>query len=121
MKKLSIFVSLLIAVMVVAAIYNYYRIIIKKDYLILIPIACEPETEDCFEDQCLKNEQEGCYNNLLYYKILQKRAFNVPACYSLAPDKRINCPALQCQTGEKDCLIDFCEEKDEQEDGMVCK
>lgn len=109
MKKISTLTILLGLMLLFLSVYNYYRFIVNRDYVIIIPIECEPGKERCFEDQCLKKtDGQECYNKLLYYKLLHKRAYNIPECYSQSPEKRIECPPLACEGYEKDCFVQYC-------------
>jgi len=101
---------------------TYYRTMIKKDYLISAQTDCDPYAEKCFIWECdpaSTVEGEACTgdseNDIWYYKIIQRKAFNIPLC----DPKDENCEALVCSEGEKDCAEVLCSAKTATE-GETC-
>lgn len=94
--------------------FTYYRIMIKKDYLISAQADCDPYTEKCFIYNCDPKEEECTGDpeeDVWYYKIVKRKAFNIPLC---DPNDE-NCEALVCPEGEADCSYEFCEEGNKDE------
>lgn len=110
MDKKSIIVMLPLFVLVIAAAYNYHRIVIKKDYIISAAISCDPEAEDCYKNKCVLEKSEDCLGTLEYYKVIKKRAYNIPDCYNNKETTIEECPPLVCFDGERDCRIEYCED-----------
>lgn len=96
---------------------TYYRIMIKRDYIIFAEADCDPTTEKCFVYVC-DSEMEECIGDpeqdTSYYKIIKKKAANIPLC---DPNQE-ECEALVCGENEKDCEEILCE--DENEDEIEC-
>lgn len=89
--------------------FTYYKIMVKKNYLISMEINCDPYEEKCFvykcnpaQEECAGDSEEDSW----YYKIINKKAFNIPNCN---PDKDENC-VITCDDGEKDCSYNLCED-----------
>jgi hypothetical protein len=107
-KILIIVVLILIAGSVVA---TYWRIMVKKDYIISAQADCDPTTDKCFIWNCDPNSQvesEKCTGDtekdIWYYQIIKRKAANIPLC----DPKDENCEAFICPEGEKDCSVEFC-------------
>ena len=92
--------------------FTYYRIMIKKDYIISAEAECDPSIEKCFiyvcdpiedGDDCTGDPEEDTW----YYKIIKRKAFNIPLC-----DPKIDedCEALICPEDEENCSYELCEE-----------
>jgi hypothetical protein len=120
-KILFAFVGILIIGSVAA---TYWRIVVKRDYIIQAQIDCDPETENCFVWKCDPSstvEGEACTgdpeNDVWYYKILRRNANNIPLC---DPDKDENCTAYVCDSDEKDCSEELCIAKENVPEGEVC-
>ncbi len=97
--------------------FTYYRIVVKRDYLISAEADCDPYTEECFVYNC-DPQTEECTGNLeedtSYYKIIKKKAYNIPDC---DPNTDENC-VIACNEGEEDCSYELCEEGNA--DGIEC-
>ena len=90
--------GILLAVSVCA---TFYRYVIKKDYIIMAHVKCDPQVESCFYTPC---EGADCPAQIDYYKIINKKAFNIALC-----DPNVEgCNPLVCKDGEKDCTIISC-------------
>jgi len=107
-KILFIIIGILIAASVVA---TYWRIVVKRDYIVQAQTDCDPTTENCFIWQCDPQsnvEGEACTgdpeSDIWYYKIIRRNAKNIPLC---DPNDE-NCAALVCNPGEKDCSEELC-------------
>ena len=86
--------------------YAFNRFYIEKDYLVTQQISCDPETENCFVWQCDPTTETCSENeddNIAYYKIIEKRAFNIPEC----TDEE-DCEELHCEANEVDCAVTLC-------------
>lgn len=88
---------------------TFYRVMIKKDYLINMEVACDPTVEKCFQRLC-DPESEECANadnpEMIYYKILEKNYKNIKPCAEGEED----CQNLTCEPDEKDCREILCDE-----------
>lgn len=98
--------------------FTYYRIVMKRDYMISAEAECDPYLEKCFiyvcdpaVEECTGDPEE----DTSYYKIMKRKAFNVPLC---DPNIDETCEALICPEGEKDCDYELCEEGNA--DGIEC-
>jgi hypothetical protein len=98
--------------------FTYYRIMIKRDYLISAEAECDPYAEKCFiyecdpeTEECTGDPEEDTY----YYKLIKRKAFNIPSCNS---DEDEDCESLVCLENEEDCSYELCEEGNE--DGIEC-
>lgn len=92
--------------------FTYYRIMVKKDYVISAEAECDPTIEKCFiyvcdpvedGDDCTGDPEEDTW----YYKIIKRKAFNIPLC---DPNTDEDCEALICPEGEAGCSYELCEE-----------
>jgi hypothetical protein len=116
-KKNIIFWVVFISIIIVAVALTYVRVFINKDYLVVDEVSCDPATEDCFvytaEDLCAESEVENCTEETRdeYYKIIYKKAANVPFC-EYDPELGESCPELTCEVGEseEECYYEMCEE-----------
>jgi len=98
--------------------FAYYRIVERRDFMISAEAECDPYVEKCFvyvcdpaTEECTGDPEE----DTSYYKIMKRRAFNVPLC---DPNTDESCEALICPEGEKDCSYELCEEGNI--DGIEC-
>lgn len=92
--------------------FTYYRIVVKKNYVISAEAECDPTIEKCFiyvcdpvedGDDCTGDPEEDTW----YYKIIKRKAFNIPLC---DPNADEDCEALICPEGEAGCSYELCEE-----------
>jgi hypothetical protein len=116
-KSKILFIALSVSV-ALSVFVSYYRIFIAKDYIIEAQTECDPSVEACFvavcdpvEEECSENPQE----DILYYKILQRKAANIPLC----DPKEEGCRALLCEEGEVDCSEILCDSANAEEE-VVC-
>ena len=90
---------------------TYYRIMIKRDYIISAQQECDPTSEACFVSACDPESDEECAalpekERINYYKTINKNAKNIPVC---DPYKN-ECPKeLSCDPGEGECEITLCD------------
>jgi hypothetical protein len=97
--------------------FTYYRIMIKKDYIISAEAFCDPAQEKCFIYVCDPASEECTGDpaeDTSYYKIIKRKASNIPLCDPNNED----CEALVCQEGEKGCSYELCDEGNP--DGIEC-
>lgn len=108
-----------LAVLILGSVaFTYYRIMIKKDYLISAETGCDPYSEKCFIYVCDPKTEECSGDpeeDIFYYKIIKRKAYNIPLC---DPEADENCEALICPEGEEDCSYELCE--DGNSDGIEC-
>jgi len=118
-KILFITIGILIAASVAL---TYWRIVVKRDYIVQAQTDCDPETEKCFVWKCNPNstvEGEACTgdpeSDIWYYKTIRRNAKNIPLC---DPNNE-ECEALVCAEGETDCSEELCTDKNVPE-GETC-
>lgn len=123
-KKSKIFLALFFLAIFISVGVTYYKIIIKRDYIVEAQTDCDPETEKCFVWECDPNSNidgEKCVGDpekdIWYYKIISKNAGWIPLC---DPNKDENCQALVCADGESDCGYTLCDEETKKEQGVEC-
>jgi hypothetical protein len=119
-KKPNVIFLVIFGLLILGSVaFTYYRIMVKRDYLISAEAGCDPTSEKCFVYVCdPKVDGDTCTGNpeedTSYYKIIKRKAFNIPSC---DPNDE-NCEALICPEGEKDCTFDLCQ--DNNADGIKC-
>jgi len=111
-KKSKIFFLVFFLLIVGSVAVTYWRIMVKRDYIISAQQECDPATEPCFVSSCDPESDEECAatpeeERTTYYKTILKNAKNIPPC---DPYKN-ECPTeLTCQEGEPECSIEYCDE-----------
>ncbi len=123
-KKSKILIVVFLVLILISVGITYWRIMIKKDYVIESQIDCDPYSETCFIWECDPEsniEGEACAGDLeediWYYKIAKRNAMNIPLC---DPNDE-ECDALTCDPAlEKDCAIILCDEKTSVEQEAEC-
>jgi len=122
-KKSKIFFLVFFLLIAVAVGATYYRIMIKKDYIISTETDCDPYTENCFVWECDPEstvEGEACTGDpetdIWYYKIIKRNAGRIPLC---DPNDE-NCTALVCDENEPECSETLCDETTKEEQGVEC-
>jgi hypothetical protein len=110
-KKSKILVIVIFILIAGVVAVTYWRIMIKKDYIISAQTDCDPAMEKCFIWNCDSKstvEGEACTGDpetdTWYYKIIERKAYNIPLC----DPKDENCVALTCPEEEADCEEVFC-------------
>ncbi|MDD4409827.1 MAG: hypothetical protein PHW52_04215 [Candidatus Pacebacteria bacterium] len=112
-KKLYMFFIIFLLIMILASFYKYF---IVKDYYIKIRVDCDPRTESCFVARCDEEDsecEENANKRLFYYKMLKKKAFDIPSCYNTGECLSINCNDIE------DCIEILCSE-DKLTEGESC-
>jgi hypothetical protein len=122
-KKSKIFLAVFFFLIIASVGVTFWRIYIKKDYIVQAQTDCDPTTEKCFVWQCDPKstvEGEACTGDpdkdTWYYKIVKKNASLIPLC---DPNDE-NCKPLECADGEKDCSVTLCDETNKKEQGVEC-
>ncbi len=122
-KKSKIIIIIFGLLIVGAVALTYWRIMIKKDYIIEAQTDCDPYTQSCFIWKCDPNsnvEGEGCTgdaeNDIWYYNIVKRNASRIPLCDL----KDENCQALVCGENEPECEQIFCNDENKKEQGVEC-
>ena len=123
-KKTKIFFIAFALLIFGSVVFTYYRIMIKKDYVVEGQADCDPAAARCFVWECdpaSTVEGEACTgdpeSDVWYYKIVRRNASLVPLC---DPNTDANCDPWTCQTGEKDCEEILCTEENKVEQGVEC-
>jgi hypothetical protein len=114
-KKSKILFAVVGLAIAISVGITYWRIMVKKNYIISSQVDCDPTTEKCFVWKCDATLGEGedgaCTGDpeadVWYYKNAQRKAFNIPLC---DPEKDETCLPFQCDDGEKDCSETLCDE-----------
>jgi len=88
--------------------FTFYKYYILEDYYIIAETDCAPDSEKCFIHECdpaLDSEcPEAVADRVSYYKLIKKKAYNMPSC-----DGSAGCESLSCGQGE-DCAEIICDE-----------
>jgi hypothetical protein len=112
-KKSKIFFLIFFLLIVGSVAVTYWRIMVKRDYIISASQECDPTTEVCFVYECDPEGDEECAatpeeERISYYKTITKNAKNIPLC---DPYKN-ECPTeLTCEEEEEECEIMLCDEE----------
>ncbi len=113
-KKSKILIAVFVLIILGSVAATYWRIMVKRDYIISAQADCDPTVDKCFIWQCdpaSDVEGEKCTgdpeSDTWYYQIVQRKAFNIPSC---DPNGEEECTALVCPEGEADCSVTFCDE-----------
>lgn len=119
-KKSKILIAVIIILILGSVAATYWRIIVKKDYIISAQADCDPLSENCFVWNCDPAvDGEGVCTgepelDTWYYKIIKRKAANIPIC---DPNDE-NCEALVCPEGEADCEEIFCANETKSEEDI---
>lgn len=123
-KKSKIFFVIFGLLIVGSVAFTFYKIMIKKDYVIEGQTDCDPTVEKCFIWECdpaSSVEGEKCTGDAdkdtWYYQIARRNTSRIPLC---DPDKDENCDRWTCEPGEKDCSITFCDDQTKTEQKVEC-
>jgi len=113
-KKSKILIWIVIILILGSIGATYWRIFVKKDYIVSSQIDCDPYAEQCFIWECdpaSQVEGEACTGDpeadIWYYKIAERKAANIPLC---DPNTDESCLPFQCEADETDCAETLCEE-----------
>jgi hypothetical protein len=114
-KKSKILLLIFFLLIVGSVAFTYYRIMVKRDYIITAQTDCDPYTENCFIWECDPEssvEGEACTGDpevdIWYYKNAKRSASRIPACN---PEEDETCQPWICDEGEKDCEEILCSEE----------
>ncbi|OGH88634.1 MAG: hypothetical protein A3J93_00880 [Candidatus Magasanikbacteria bacterium RIFOXYC2_FULL_42_28] len=107
-KKSKIFFIIFFTAIVASIAVVYYRYVNKRDYYVRLQVPCDQLAERCFVSECDPSEDSECpadpEERTSYYKIIEKKAYNLPNCAGEVSD----CPIPSC-TGDASCLEFLCE------------
>jgi len=113
-KKSKILIWIVIILILGSVGATYWRIFVKKDYLISNEVDCDPYSEKCFIWECDPTstvEGEACTgdpeSDVWYYKIAERKAANIPLC---DPATDETCLPFVCEENEIGCSETLCEE-----------
>ncbi|NTW27127.1 MAG: hypothetical protein HGA36_02285 [Candidatus Moranbacteria bacterium] len=120
MDKKSKILLWVIALLIVGSVgATYWRIMIKKDYIIESQIDCDPYENKCFVWECDPEssvEGEACTgdpeSDIWYFQVAKRNAANISLC---DPETDENCDPWTCAEDEKDCSEIFCDEANMEE------
>ncbi|MBU4216380.1 hypothetical protein L6270_01530 [Candidatus Parcubacteria bacterium] len=122
-KKSKIFFIIFGLLIVGSVAVTYWRIMIKKDYIIEAQTDCDPTTEQCFVWECdpeSMEEGEACTGDadadIWYYKIVKRNASRIPLCDPADED----CDALVCGESEPECEEILCNEDNKEDQEVEC-
>ncbi|OGI32457.1 MAG: hypothetical protein A2271_00775 [Candidatus Moranbacteria bacterium RIFOXYA12_FULL_35_19] len=123
-KKSKIFFIVFFLLLAGSVAMTYWRIVIRKDYIIESQADCDPETEACFVWECDPEsivEGEACTgdpeSDIWYYKIRQRNAGKIPLC---DPQTDETCDPMTCEENEKECGEILCDEETKIEQEVEC-
>lgn len=123
-KKSKIFILVFFLIIVVSVGITYWRIMVKRDYIVEAQTDCDPYSEACFVWKCDPNstvEDEACTGapekDIWYYKIVRRNAGRIPLC---DPNTDENCQALVCGENEPQCEEILCNDKNKVSQGVEC-
>ncbi len=115
MDKKSKILLWVFALLIVASVgVTFWRIMIKKDYVVEAQVDCDPYEKNCFVWECDPEstvEGEACLgdpeSDIWYFNVTRRNASVIPLC---DPETDENCDPWTCEDGEKDCEQVFCDE-----------
>ena len=113
-RKSKIFFAVMGLLILASVGATYWRIMVKKDYLIEAQTDCDPYVDACFVWECDPEsdvEGEACTGDpetdTWYFQVIRRNAGNVPLC---DPNDE-ECDALVCGENEPECEYEFCTEE----------
>lgn len=113
-KKSKILLWVFVALIIGSVAVTYWRIMIKKDYIIESQVDCDPYAEVCFVWKCDPSstvEGEACTgdpeSDIWYFQVAKRNASRIPLC---DPDTDENCQPMVCEENEPECEQIFCTE-----------
>jgi len=116
-KSKTLFVVFILIILAAIGL-SYYRYMVLRDYYVTVEEECDPQIEKCFVYECDPADDSECPTNpeerVSYYKIIQKKAYNIPLC----DPQKDDCPPLTC-ADDPSCLETLCDESGLAE-GEVC-
>ena len=122
-RKSKILLLILLVMIIGSVAVTYYRIMIKRDYIIEAQNDCDPYTENCFVWECdpdSSEEGEVCTGDAdadtWFYKVNRRSASKIPICDT----NDAGCDPWACEEGERDCTETLCDETSAEEQGVFC-
>lgn len=120
-KKSKIFFLVFLLLIIGSVALTYWRIMVKRDYIISAQTSCDPALESCFVYECDPEDPEDpeCATlpeeeRISYYKLIDKNAKNIPLCDAEAESDSAEagkCPKeLTCEEGEEECETILCDD-----------
>ena len=110
-KKSKILLWVFFLLIVGSVSVTFWRIVIKKDYIIEAQADCDPTMEKCFVAHCDPATETTCTGDeekdTTYFKKVKRVAANIPLCDPADE----SCKPLVCGEREKDCEVAFCDEQ----------
>ena len=123
-KKSKVFLWVFFLLIVTSVGVTYWRIMVKRDYVIENQVDCDPYEKACFVWECdpaSTVEGEACTGDaetdVWYYAVAKRSAANIPMC---DPEVDENCDPWTCGEGEKDCSETLCDETTKVEQEAEC-
>jgi hypothetical protein len=123
-KKSKILIIAFLVLILISIGVTYWRIMVKRNYVISSQIDCDPAAEKCFIWKCDPQsdvEGEACTGDpeadIWYYKIAKRNAAKIPQC---DPETDETCDPWTCAEGERDCEQILCDEVTVEEQGVEC-
>lgn len=120
-KKSKIFFIIFGLLIAGSVAVTYWKIMVKRDYVITAQTDCDPYTENCFvhvcdpdpdvDGECTGDPAEDTW----FTKNISRMAYNIPDCDPADE----TCTALTCPEGEANCSFEFCDESNVPE-GDTC-
>lgn len=115
MDKNSKILLWVFAVLLVGSVaVTFWRIMIRRDYIIEAQVDCDPYTEACFVWECdpaSTVEGEACVgdpeSDVWYFKVAKRNAGRIPLC---DPNTDENCQPMLCEEDEMECEEILCTE-----------
>ncbi len=109
-NKNILFFGILTLMILISISFSYYKYIVKMDYQVFAHVACDKNTENCFEEECV--DSDNCEinsdgNKVKYYKIISKNAYNIYMCRN-SSNKEGCTGEYKCTLGESNCSYEFC-------------
>jgi len=113
-KKSKILLSVFAFIILVSVGVTYFRIMVKRDYVVEAQTDCDPYEKNCFVwacDPASTVEGEACTGDVesdtWYFQVARRNASRIPLC---DPETDENCDPWTCEENEKDCEAVFCDE-----------
>ena len=113
-KKSKMFLWFFALLIVASVGVTYWRVMIKKDYVVENQVDCDPYEKSCFVWECDPQstvEGEACTgdaeSDTWYFQVARRNALRIPLC---DPETDENCDPWTCEENEKDCEAVFCDE-----------
>lgn len=123
-KKSKILIGVFVVLIIASVGVTYWRIMLKRDYVIEAQTDCDPYADKCFVWECDPEsdvEGEACTGDpeadVWYFQVVKRMAFNIPLC---DPNDE-TCEALICPEDEANCEVEFCtQENMEDQYAVAC-